>query len=296
MKSGCKSVLEYKKKYAGEFIIVKTGGSLASDSEVVAHTAEQISFLQHAFEANFIWVHGGKDRINQALQSKGLVPKEDSAGLRITDQPTLTATDSALRGLSGEIVSIFNMVAPDVRAVGMAGYDAQMISATPTSDDPDNFTGHVQQIDVEYVRHVMSYGSGHVVPIIYSICHNHTAKDGEGRLNVNADEVAASLAVRFNAKRLIMATESGILDKEGELIPVLSVEGVDAAIADKTIYSGMLPKASCAAKAASVLPSGGVVILNGREHEALINELLCDEGSGTLIARADELQAEGLLP
>ena len=280
-----KGVIQYKKKYAGQFIVVKFGGALAADPEVITHIAEQASFLQHSFDAHIVLVHGGGIQIDNALKREKITPQKDNAGLRITDLATLKTSDAALRALNGEVVSIFNAAAPDIKAVGMSGYDAQIISASPTSDDPENYTGHIQKIDTDYLKHVMSFGRGDVIPVIYPICHNPGVEEGENRLNVNADEVASKLAAELGAKRLILCSDvTGVLDHERNLIPHMSIDEVDQKIAEGVITGGMIQKVRCAAHAAELIPSGAVVILDGRNETSVITEFLHPDGSGTLVS------------
>ena len=103
--------------------------------------------------------------------------------------------------------------------------------------------------------------------------------------NINADLVAGKMAQVLRAEKLILLTNTrGLLDRQGVLLTGLTLEKVDALVADGTITGGMLPKISCALDAVK----GGVNsahIIDGRVPHAVLVELFTDEGIGTLIRR-----------
>ena len=100
-----------------------------------------------------------------------------------------------------------------------------------------------------------------------------------------ADTFASALAARMKAKRLLLLTDvPGVLDKNGNLIPKLTVDHARALIADGTITGGMIPKIqSCI----DVVEAGveAVVIINGKVPHAVLIELFTRHGAGTLIER-----------
>ena len=106
--------------------------------------------------------------------------------------------------------------------------------------------------------------------------------DGDA-YNINADLVAGKLAVVLGAEKLILLTNTpGVLDKNGKLLTGLTPREVDALVADGTLHGGMLPKIGAALDAAR---SGvnAVHIIDGRVQNAVLLEVLTDEGVGTLI-------------
>lgn len=289
-------VLRYKEKYEGQLIVMKFGGALAQE-ETIANIARQAAFLQHNLDARVILVHGGGIQIDERLKEKKIkVKKDPKTGLRITDADTLNFSDQALRAVNGRVISIFNKVALDVRAIGMAGYEGRTITAQKAGLEGGEYTGHVTEINTGYLGHLMSYNGGDLIPVIYPICHNVENKT-ENRLNVNADEVAGALASRLNAKRLILCSDiPGVLDKDGKLIPEMSVEDVDDAIDTGVVTGGMIQKLRTAAHAAESLSSGSVVIVDGRTPGSILGEFMYDKGTGTLISKSEILKNEAPKP
>ena len=101
--------------------------------------------------------------------------------------------------------------------------------------------------------------------------------------NINADLVAGKLAVVLRAEKLMLLTNTpGVLDKKGKLLTGLTPREVDALVHDGTLQGGMLPKIGAALDAAK---SGvnSVHIIDGRVENAVLLEILTDQGVGTLI-------------
>ncbi|MFA5593356.1 MAG: hypothetical protein WC989_08605 [Micavibrio sp.] len=123
-------ILKYRDKYQKELIVIKFGGALAEDDEVIRSIGRQAAFLTHSMDARVIVVHGGGRQINDALEKENIQPKRDpDTDLRITDEPTVRISDQALRNLNGHIVRLFHESSRDIHVVGMAGYDGRAIRA-----------------------------------------------------------------------------------------------------------------------------------------------------------------------
>ena len=120
-----------------------------------------------------------------------------------------------------------------------------------------------------------------MIPVIAPVA---PGRDGN-TYNINADTFAGAIAGSLGAKRLLFLTDvPGVLDRDGKLIPELSVREAKALIADGTISGGMIPKVETCLEA---LDNGveGVVILNGKQPHVVLVELFTEFGAGTLIVR-----------
>ena len=76
----------------------------------------------------------------------------------------------------------------------------------------------------------------------------------------------------------------GVLDREGKLIPHLTVSEAKALIADGTISGGMIPKVETALDAVEQGVEAAV-ILDGRIPHVLLLELFTEHGAGTLFKK-----------
>jgi len=136
--------------------------------------------------------------------------------------------------------------------------------------------GDIEAIDPAVVKALQD---DQFIPVVSPIgfgAHNES-------YNINADVVAARLAMVLQAEKLLMLTNiPGVLDKAGQLLPELTPAGIDALVRDGTISGGMIPKISGALDAAR---SGvnAVHIIDGRVPHAMLLEVLTDQAFGTMI-------------
>jgi acetylglutamate kinase len=101
--------------------------------------------------------------------------------------------------------------------------------------------------------------------------------------NCNADTAAGAVAAALKAHRLLLLTDvKGVLNKQGELMPEVSVDQVRDLMADGTVYGGMIPKLETAISAVKEGVDASIV-LDGRVPHALLLELFTSGGAGTLI-------------
>jgi acetylglutamate kinase len=128
------------------------------------------------------------------------------------------------------------------------------------------------------LAHVL--GGGYV-PVVATI-----GAGADGTLyNVNADTMAASLAVRLKASRLLIAgTTPGVLDGAGQTIPALDLRAERELAAAGTINRGMLAKLqACRAALAGGVPD--VAIVDGRDAARLRAALAGHVGAADSMTR-----------
>ena len=69
-----------------------------------------------------------------------------------------------------------------------------------------------------------------------------SGEDGE-TYNINADTAAGAISAALNAKRMLMLTDvRGVHDKDGNLIPSLTISQAEALILDGTVSGGMIQR------------------------------------------------------
>jgi acetylglutamate kinase len=141
--------------------------------------------------------------------------------------------------------------------------------------------GHVGEVESVNAAVIDMLTRGNFIPVIAPI---GVGEDGQS-YNINADLVAGKVAEVLGAEKLVLLTNTaGVLDREGALIPRLTVADVDRLIGEGVIHGGMLPKIRCALSAVQ----GGVRsahIIDGRVEHAVLLEIFTDDGVGTLIRR-----------
>ncbi|MGE3576992.1 MAG: acetylglutamate kinase [Vicinamibacterales bacterium] len=242
--------------------ILKLGGELLEDHADLELVAAAIAGL--AKQARVVVVHGGGKEIDAALAQHGIA-KVQVDGLRVTDAPTLGVVTSVLGGtLNTRLVTAARQA--KVAAVGLTGADAGVAVMKPAPPFVATSGATVslglvgvpaRKTDPVLLRTLLAAG---FVPVI--ACLGATAR-GEV-LNVNADVLAAHLAVTTGADALIISGgTSGVFDDTGNTIAALTGRAARAMIASGTANAGMIAKLNACRDALK----GGVrkvYIVNGR--------------------------------
>lgn len=284
------NALPYIKKYYGQIIVIKYGGSAMVDKTARKQFIKDVVLMKY-IGINPVIVHGGGPEINEMLQKIG---KESKfiAGNRVTDGETVEIVEMVLSGkVNKGIVADINKYGG--KAVGISGKDDNMIlvrqkyieekseNSEETKKIDIGFVGEIENINTEIIK-VLEKSD--YIPVISSI---GTDKNGQ-TYNINADYVAGEIAGKLNADRMIFLTDvDGILldyhDKQ-TLIDEIDVYHVNKLIEKGVISGGMLPKVNTCLKA---IEKGveNVVILNGKLEHSLLLELFTEEGAGTLIKK-----------
>jgi acetylglutamate kinase len=275
--------LPYILKYDSKTIVVKYGGH-AMEAGVPLHFAQDIVMMKQTGMDPVI-VHGGGPQIG-AMLSRLSIPSTFVDGLRVTDEAAIEVVEMVLTGsINKQIVSGIN--AAGGRAVGVSGKDGNLVIAKklerlnshdgkPGKEVDLGFVGVPEKVNTEVLRTIMA---SELIPVIAPI---GAGRKGE-TFNINADTVAGAVAGAMKAERLVLLTDvEGVLDRDGRLIPRLTVAECRALIANGTISGGMIPKIETAMDA---VESGvkAAVILDGRIPHVLMLELFTEHGAGTLI-------------
>jgi acetylglutamate kinase len=271
-------------RYDRQIIVVKYGGH-AMEGGVSENFAQDIVLMKQT-GIDPVVVHGGGPQIG-AMLKRLEIPSSFVDGLRVTDQAAIDVVEMVLTGsINKQIVTGIN--AAGGRAVGLSGKDGNLVVARKlerVKTDPATgeehvvdlgFVGEPETINPEVLRTIIA---SDLIPVIAPI-----GVGGKGETyNINADTVAGSIAGALAAARLILLTDvEGVLDREGKLIPRLTITEARGLMADGTISGGMIPKIETAIAAVQAGVSGAV-ILDGRIPHVLLLELFTEHGAGTMI-------------
>ncbi|MCR4315033.1 MAG: acetylglutamate kinase [Planctomycetes bacterium] len=289
-----REALPYLHEFTGQTFVIKLGGELV-DHENLKVLAEEIAFVSK-LSLDLVVVHGGGAQAD-ALQKKLGYETVRVSGRRLTDENTLDVAKMVFRGkVNMELVA--NLQSVGVQAVGLSGLDAGLIQAKrrPPQKVKDPETGKKVEIDYGHVGDVTGVNpailrsliGARFVPVVCSL-----GADEKGNvLNINADTIATEIAIAMKAHKLIVLTNvPGVLEdvkNHESRISALTAEKAQALIESGTIAGGMIPKIENALKACK----GGVPrvhIVDGTVPDNLLRELFTKEGSGTMIARTEEI-------
>jgi len=279
--------LPFMKRYANKVIVVKFGGNAMGKKEYVSSFAEDIVLLQQVGMLPIV-VHGGGPQIGEML-SKLKIRTEFIDGLRVTDSATIDVVEMVLSGVTNKsiVTAISNAGA---KAVGISGKDGNLITAKRLMKMDKNsdsnveraidlgFVGVPEKIDPQVIKALINEK---MIPVIAPV---GMGEDGL-TYNINADTAAGAISASMKASRMIMLTDvAGVLDKNGKLIPELTINEALALIKNKVVVGGMIPKLRTCIDAVD----GGAeasVIMDGTIPHSLLLELFTEHGVGTIIRK-----------
>jgi acetylglutamate kinase len=176
-----------------------------------------------------------------------------------------------------DIVTAINVHGP--LAVGLSGEDAGFIRASAKAPEL-GFVGDVTDVDAGIVERLLAQD---LIPVVATI-----GSDTEGQAyNINADTAAGAIASALQAEKLVYLTNIEGLrrdkDDPSTLVSFLTVDELEAMVADGSIVEGMIPKvASCIEAVRSGV--AGAHILDGRAAHALLLEVFTNQGVGTMVS------------
>ncbi|HET8734055.1 MAG TPA: acetylglutamate kinase, partial [Anaeromyxobacteraceae bacterium] len=270
--------LKYIAAFSGQVAVIKYGGAAMVKDSLKAAFAEDVTLLKKVGLKPVV-VHGGAPEITRTLEKLG-ERSEFVDGMRVTDAQSLPVVEMVLTGkVNQELVALLN--ARSASAVGLSGKDGRLLRARKAVHASGRDLGHVGEV-VEVNREFLQmFLDGGYVPVISPI---GLADDGSG-LSINADDVAAAVAVALGAPKLIYLTDvPGILASapDGELVRQLTSADLTRRIDAGAITGGMKWKA-WAILTALRGGVGRVHVLDGRQPHTVIAELFTDRGVGSLV-------------
>jgi acetylglutamate kinase len=287
-----REALPYIRRFKSKDFILKISGKVTEHPGSMGSLAEEIALLQQVGIRVTI-VHGGGQQATELSQRLGLETRLVN-GRRVTDDATLEVVKMVFAGkISVEILSALR--AHGVHAVGVSGIDGNVVLARKREKkrlvNPE--TGKRETVDFGNVGDVVDVDPRLLTTLLdagYLPVVSPLAADEEGKVyNVNADTIAAALAVELKAEKLILLSDvAGVLARPGEASSVIS--RLTAAEARKlaksaAITGGMVAKLEEVARVAEAGVSA-VHIVNGNQRNALLSEIFADRGSGTMVVGA----------
>ncbi|MCY9528630.1 acetylglutamate kinase [Paenibacillus alvei] len=262
---------------AVKLFVMKCGGSTLA--ALPNSFYEQLHQLQEEGTVPVI-VHGGGPAISGMLDKLG-IESEFIGGLRRTDEAVLDVVEMILAGqINKQIVRRLTQVG--AKAIGLSGTDGGLIQAEPVPNVAQvGFVGDVTHVNASLLAGLVDLNH---IPVIAPVGLDRAGQ----RYNINADTAAGAVAAYLGSEQLIVVTDvPGIMRNgpEGKVVlPVVTIEEVEAMIESGDIYGGMIPKVQAAMKCLE----GGVqevVIADGSEPDVL-RRLMAGEAIGTRIVRS----------
>jgi len=267
--------LGYIQKFSGTRCVIKYGGAAMVKESLKRSFCEDIRLLR-AVGLRPVVVHGGGPEITRTLEKLG-GKAEFVDGQRVTNAADVKVVEMVLTGsVNTELVTLLNGNG-SAMAVGVSGKDGGLIRARKLVQEGRDLgqVGEVTQVNRDFLEMLLQQG---YVPVVSPV---GLGEDGQS-YNINADNVAAEVAVAIGAQKLIYLSDVPGILKAGELIGQLTGADLMTLIDDGTIKGGMKAKARSILK---VLSAGvqSVHLLDGRVPHSIIGELFTDHGVGSWI-------------
>lgn len=240
---------------------MKIGGRAQGDPQVIVQLAAASGRGE-----SLVIVHGGGDEVSTLQRRLGLEP-QFRGGRRVTSVEDLEIVRMVLSGATNKRL-VAQLLSAGVRAVGLSGEDAALLTARITDADFGR-VGGAMTAHTELLTHLWSGG---FIPVVSPLGRDADDPQGGG-LNVNGDDAAAAIASSLGADELLLVADvAGVLDDAGAVIAEL-----DGAAAQSLVASGVA-KGGMAAKL-----EAGALALRGGVRRVRIGNLraITDASAGT---------------
>jgi acetylglutamate kinase len=272
--------LPWLQQFHGKIVVVKFGGNAMVDAELERAFAEDMAYLRWVGIKPVV-VHGGGPQISARLAELGIA-SEFKGGLRVTTPETIGVVRDVLRNhISTHLAALINSAGAETTI--MSGEDGNLFRAEKTMLETEDgivdigLVGEVTLVNPRIVFEALETGS---IPIISTV-----APDASGTLyNVNADLVAASLAVALGAEKLMMLTDvpglySNWPDRES-LVSEITASELSELL--PSLESGMIPKMQASLNAVTAgVPAAHII--DGRSPHSILLEIFTTTGFGTMV-------------
>jgi acetylglutamate kinase len=204
-------------------VVLKVGGAST------AGVGETVAELRAAGHAVCV-VHGAGPQISEEMARRGLEVRF-VGGRRVTSPEALEVVRESLAAVNAAVCAA---IGPD--AVPLDGDEIGLLAeAAPEL----GLVGTALPSSPSAVSAALAAG---LVPVVTPLA--------AGPLNVNADEVAAALAVGLGAARLLFLTDVAGVFHDGELLGSIRAEHAESLIGEGRFDGGIVPKLLAAASAA----------------------------------------------
>ncbi len=202
-------------------VVVKLGGRVAADA---VHAA------LGDVDGPVVVVHGAGPQITAEMERRG-IEAVFVDGRRVTTPDVLDVVREALLAVNAELCAA---IGPS--AVGLRGDEIGLVARRV---EELGLVGDPAPSAPPAVVEALAAG---LVPVVAPLA--------AGPLNVNADEVAAALAVGLGASRILFVTDVPGVLLDGELATVLRADEAEAGLAAGRFEGGIVPKLVAAVRAA----------------------------------------------
>src|SRR6266403_4902716 len=205
-----REALPYIQRFKGKTFVVKFSGKITEHQDNLTSLAEELALL-HQVGIRICVVHGGGKQLSELATKMG-VAQTIINGRRVTDDATLEMAKMIFAGtINTDILSALRH--RRVEAVGLSGVDGNIVHAErrPPKEILNRETGEHERVDFGHVGDVVQINTRLLAVLLdhgYLPVISSLGADAEGTVfNINADTIAAEIAVQLKAEKLILLTD-----------------------------------------------------------------------------------------
>ena len=265
-----RGILKYVSMFREHVFVVALDGSL------VAHVNFKNVLLDIAvlrsLHIRVVLVHGIGQQLSELAKSRSL---------EITNPHGETLTDATTLALASETSALVNQeIMQGLTRIGLRCVNCNAVRAKiagVVNGVDQLLSGVVDKLDLSMLKRLLEADT---IPLIAPI-----AQDRKGEnLRLNSDRLAAELAEKLEASKLIYLTAQDGLKLNEKAVKNLSLEELEKLLASKQacIPDRLLSKLNQSAKTLRA-GTARTHILDGRQFGALLNEVFDKVGIGTMI-------------
>jgi acetylglutamate kinase len=244
--------------------VIKIGGAALNDGQWLEKFADAAA--RPVAGVTRVLVHGGGPEITELSAQMGLMTEWHN-GRRVTSSDALDVASMVLTGrINKRIVRALR--AKGVDAFGMSGEDGGVVVGRLAEQGALGRVGDVVAVRTGLLHNLLGFD---LLPVLSPVSY---CEDG-GALNINADEVATSVAVEMQAEELLFLTDVEGVRVDGARVESLPATKAQTLVADGVATGGMAVKLRAAIHA---LHAGVTRVRVGPL------EMLWDTNAGTVLA------------
>ncbi len=270
-----RGILKYVPMFREQVFIIALDGSVVSH-EMFPNVLLDIAVLR-SLNIEVVLVHGIGQQIRELADSRK-VEIMDPHGEGITDEVTLQLALEATSKINLQIIQ--GLTKNHLRCAATNAVRSKEIGILKGKDQ--RLSGNVDRLDIKMIRQLLD---GNTIPVIAPVAFN---REGAS-LRINSDLLAAELATKLEASKLIfMTTRDGLKidDKALTNIPVAELKSLLEEDSAEKIPERLRSKCEYAIRAIHT-GTPRAHILDARVFGALLNEIFDKVGIGTMVYSND---------
>src|ERR671931_2780904 len=205
-----REALPYIQRFKGKTFVVKLSGKVIEEHENLVSLAEELALL-HQVGIRVCVIHGGGKQLTELAEQLG-VEQTIIEGRRVTDDATLDMAKMIFAGkINTDILAALRN--RGIHAVGLSGVDGNIVHAVrrPPREIVNRETGVRDKVDFGHVGDVLEINDRLLTVLLdhgYLPVISSLGADAEGTVfNINADTIAAEIAVQLQAEKLILLSD-----------------------------------------------------------------------------------------